>query len=250
MTSSSSRTLVVGGNDTPSSNRALYGSPDLWWPDAGLGDFLDYHLDVTSLLEECETITAASLGVMPGGDDGLIPAFLTVTGNVISWWGYAVIGHVYHVKIRVGTSGIHTFSQIIGLQISPILMSYPSLSTPYLDFSPEINWSEGQFPMLGPIMNLPAVTVVATGTTQLTASPVPLAKLLVNAGPGGGICLPPACTFNDATVPVYNRTGGVLTIYPHAGDTIESNGVNAGVTLQDEQTANFSVANSGLLILA
>lgn len=104
--------------------------------------------------------------------------------------------------------------------------------------------------MLGPIFNLPAVTAVATGTTQLTAAPIPLAKVLVNAGAGLSVSLPQACTFNGQGMPVYNRTGGTLTIFPYAGDTIESNGVNGGITLQNDQSAHFSVANSGLLILS
>lgn len=106
--------------------------------------------------------------------------------------------------------------------------------------------------MFGPIMNLPPVTVQATGTTQLTAAPTSLAQILVNAATaaGAGVLLPEASTFCGNTVPVFNRSGVAIAVYPFAGDTIESNDVNTPVTLQNEQTGHFSVANSGLLIFS
>lgn len=113
-----------------------------------------------------------------------------------------------------------------------------------------ITWYEGAI-MLNCQQAVPFITVVATGTSQLTAAPIAIvAKALINAGSGGGVCLPASCSFDSNTMIVFNRTGGTVTVYPHAGDTIENSGVNVGIVLQDEQTAHFNVANSGLLIMS
>jgi hypothetical protein len=51
--------------------------------------------------------------------------------------------------------------------------------------------------MFGPVLALPPFTVEATGTTQIGAAIVPLAKVLVNAAQAAnaGILLPQASTF-------------------------------------------------------
>lgn len=119
----------------------------------------------------------------------------------------------------------------------------------------EIEWPTGDNDMFGAPRNLPTVTVVAGGNTQLTATPVPLANVLVNAASGGGdgpfgISLPQACTFDGNQPKIFNRCGAVLMVFPYSGDTVESNGVNAGVAVQNEGSVTFTVANSGLLILS
>lgn len=251
MTTSAHRTLVVGGaNIVPLSAReVMLGYPRLWWPEADPCEFLDYTLDVTAPLEG-DTITAASLSVCPSNSGDLIPAFLNVSGNLISFWGYGgIAGRDYRVRIKTQTTGLRNPNWTIGLPINPLLASYVSTLTPItLGSSPDLTWSEGQF-MLGPIFNLPATTVVSTGTNQLTAAPMKLSKCLV-IGVGNGVVLPQAATFCGAEMPVYNRTGGTLTVYPYSGDQIESLGVNIGAVLQNEQTATFSVSITGQLILS
>lgn len=100
------------------------------------------------------------------------------------------------------------------------------------------------------VQNLPAETYVATGTTQLQAAPMVLSQALVNAGSGGGVLLPKASTFCGNVMPVINRSGGALSVYPYSGDTIETYGVNEPVVIQNDQTAYFRVAQSGLLLLS
>lgn len=251
MTASTNRTIVIGG--TQSSTPALYGThpatPIFQWPQPQPGAFLDYALDLTGPLEG-DTITAASLTVSPAGGSELIYAFLNVTGPVLSWWGFGgIAGRSHIVSVLAQTAGFRRIPLMIGLSIDRLLASYPLPPAPIPGFGPTLTWSLGNA-MLGPVMTLPTVTVVATGTTQLGAAPVPLAQVLVNSGAGGGISLPQAATFGGQTMSVYNRSGGALSIYPYAGDAIESYGSNAPAVVQNLQTARFSVVNSGLLILS
>jgi len=95
---------------------------------------------------------------------------------------------------------------------------------------------------------LAPITIVAAGTTQLTATPASLAQILVNGGTGG-IVLPQAASFANRWVPVFNRAGATITIYPYSGDQIETNGVNVGISLATGHTAIFAVSVSGFLIL-
>lgn len=248
MTVSPDRTVIIGGRSPFGTYGTMPAGPGYWWPTAQPGAFLDYAVDVSALLDG-DTIIAASLEASPAGDGELIPAFLNVDGCLVSWWGWGgIAGKNYTVRIVLQTAGHRTIPVTIGLGIDRLLARHPLPPAPIPGFGRPLIWSVGD-PMFGPVQQLPAVTVAATGTTQLTAAPVPLAKVLVNAGTGG-VLLPAASTFCGATMPVYNRSGGPITIYPHAGDTIESNGVNGGVTIQNEQTAHLSVAQSGLLILS
>jgi hypothetical protein len=245
---SSARTITIGTRSPFGTYGTMPAGPGYWWPAAQPAAFLDYAADVSALLDG-DTIIAASLEVSPAGDGELIAAFLNVDGCLVSWWGWGgIAGKNYTVRLTLQTAGHRTIPVTIGLGIDRLLASYPLPPAPIAGFGRPLVWSVGD-PMFGPVQQLPAVTVMATGTTQLTAAPIPLAKVLVNAG-SGGVLLPQSSCFQGATMPVYNRSGGPITIYPHAGDTIESNGANAGQTIQDETTAHFSVAQSGLLILS
>jgi hypothetical protein len=61
--------------------------------------------------------------------------------------------------------------------------------------------------------------------------------------------LPQASTWvnvrND--IPIYNRSGAPITVYPFLGDTIETNTVNAGVTIYNNSVGRFSVDAGGLV---
>jgi hypothetical protein len=96
---------------------------------------------------------------------------------------------------------------------------------------------------------LSPVVIAAAGTTQATATAASLGRILVSSG-SGGIELPLSSTFGGAEIPVINRTGAAITVYPASGDQIETNAVNVGVTLQNDQTGRFSVFTTGTLVLA
>jgi len=118
-------------------------------------------------------------------------------------------------------------------------MTYPTWCPPQPGMPPFV----GLFPQ-----PLPAITVVAAGTNQLTATPTSLAQILVASG-SGGIVLPQAATFNGNMVFVFNRCGSMLTVYPYSGDQIETNAVNTGISLNNGHTAIFAVSSSGILLL-
>ena len=247
------RTVVIRGCG-PSSG-SPYGTMPLgplnMWPTAQPGAFLDYAADVSALLND-ETITAASLTVSPSGAGELIPAFLSVSGCLVSWWGWGgVPGRHYTVRIMLQTSAVRTIVFTVGLLIDPLLAPYPIPPAPVPGPGTPLIWSEGT-PMFGPSVTLPATTVLATGTTQLTAAPATLSQILVNAATaaGAGILLPQASAFCGQTVPVYNRSGVTITIYPYSGDQIEGLGANTGTDLENEQTASFTVSQSGALLLS
>lgn len=106
--------------------------------------------------------------------------------------------------------------------------------------------------MFGAIAGLPPITVEATGTSQLTAAPVSLGKILVNSATAAnaGISLPQASTFCGNILPVANFSGVPVDIYPYSGDTIGTKTVNEPITIQDQSAVNFWVAESGLLIFS
>jgi hypothetical protein len=97
--------------------------------------------------------------------------------------------------------------------------------------------------------SLAAANVAAAGTNQGTATALTLARNYVTSGTGG-VKLPQASTFNNAIVPVFNRNGATITVYPFLGDQIEANGANTGITLSNNQTAYFSVDANGVVRMA
>jgi hypothetical protein len=99
------------------------------------------------------------------------------------------------------------------------------------------------------ISGLSAATVAAAGTNQATATQLTLARNYVESGTGG-VKLPQAASFGGSIVPVYNRSGATFTVYPYLGDTLETNAVNVGFTLANNQTGYFSVDNSGVVRMA
>jgi hypothetical protein len=97
------------------------------------------------------------------------------------------------------------------------------------------------------------VDAVAAGTTQGTATVVTFAPTYVLSGTGGMV-LPQAASWAAGStlneVPIYNRTGATITVYPFSGDTIETNSANAGVSIPNNSVGRFSVDASGVVRLA
>jgi hypothetical protein len=231
-------------------------APNRWLPaKAPLSD-LDYTENVEEAITNpftgvVDTLTGLSLSVKPSGAGELVVSDLTVdsTGFLISWFtsgGQA--GRVYELRLVASAASNKTYVWTFGQVCEEPFQTSPLPPSPNPGFGDPITWT-GE-PVFPPAQQLPAYTVAATGTNQLTAAPVPLAQVLVNAGPNGGISLPAATSFNNAIMPVFNRTGGLITVYPHANDSIENNGVNVGVPIEDMSVAHFSVAQSGLLIMS
>jgi hypothetical protein len=117
-------------------------------------------------------------------------------------------------------------------------------------FGSPVTWSNGDI-MFAPQPRLPDFTLMATGTTAMGAKPTPIGVILVNASTGAnaGIILEtPASEFCGQTVPFTNRSGVTVILYPRSGDTIETNQPGAGWPVQDGQTVNLRVAESGIIL--
>ena len=226
-------------------------SPQAWLPVQEPGAFLSASVALSTLYPAptgADPVVGLSLAVSPSGE--MEPAFLSFDGTTASWWVWSgVPGRVYTLQLTAETTSGRIYQWLFRQTCDPILAAWPLPYPTTPGFGAPITWTQGSA-MFFPSQNLSSVTVTATGTTQLGAAIAPLAKVLVNSGSGLAILLPQSATFGGQTMPVYNRTGGTITIFPFAGDTIESGGVNTGITLQNLQTAHFSVSNSGLLILS
>ncbi len=218
--------------------------PVLWWPEARPDNRLDYSVDCTTALTEVEDrIAFASLRIAPSGKGEMIASDISADGFVLTvWLEGGVPGRRYSVKLNVRTRNRRNFDWIIGINVDLGAARWPLRAPPSNGFGSPLIYKE--------VSMLCMFTVVATGNSQLTAAPVPLGNILVNAGAGGGICLPAATKFDDETMTIYNRSGGPITIYPHGGDTIEDTASNSGVVIQNDQTVHFAISNSGLLILS
>jgi hypothetical protein len=117
---------------------------------------------------------------------------------------------------------------------------------PNTDFIP----CEGSDDMFG-CPPLPSTTVVAAGTTQLTATVLSfLANALINSGGGGGVILTvdPA-TWNGVRPIFTNESGGQVTVYLRVGASFYGQAVNTGVTLQNTQSMSLSVSQSGAVLV-
>jgi hypothetical protein len=92
--------------------------------------------------------------------------------------------------------------------------------------------------------------LAAAGTTQETATPLSLfCNVTVTSGTGGVLLLP-AAFFVNVEMPILNRSGATIVIYPYFGDAIEGNATDVGIPILDNATARFSVDQAGMLRLA
>jgi hypothetical protein len=251
MAVSAYRTLVFGA--PPSVYGVFIAMPPRRWPMAEPEERLDYSVDVSGLLADVEdTIFSVSVAVSPSGAGELTLQNIAVNGGVITvWTSGGVPGRDYLFRVDGTTVAGLTFGFPVNLRIDPMLAANPLPAPPSLGFGSAITWSEGQT-MLPFALQLPATTVMATGTTQLTACVTTLSDVLINAAQaaGAGVLLAQAATFNGAQPSYTNESGVPVQLWPYFGDTIGSADVSGSVTIQNHQTARFRVANSGALIIS
>lgn len=215
------------------------------------GAYVDYSWDAADyLIPVNDAISTVSVKTSPWGPGEIVPSNLTVHGTIITvWLADGVPGRDYTIQIDVTTRDGRILEWPLGLLVDPTVCPYPFPGPPAnTDFSTALTWALGN-----EMQNLPAVTVVATGTTQLTAAPVSLALVLINAGSGGsapGIILPDKATFYGNIMWITNVSGGPATIYPYADNTIAGLTINMGTVIQDQQTAHVYVSETGFLVVS
>jgi len=96
-------------------------------------------------------------------------------------------------------------------------------------------------------------SIIPTGSTQATAAPLQVARNYVYSGDPTGnyaVILPVISTMEGWELPVFNRTGFTITIFPPVGGQIETNTVNAGVQLLSGSVGRFSISPTGTIVLA
>ena len=238
--------------------RSALFNPTQYLPKKAPDAFISVSVDVSSGLAAAglcaEDVAAMNLSSEPSGDGELWASFLSLTGSTVTWWvacGVAGRQRPYLLSLLCGAANGATVQFTYAMPIDPTFAVPPIPSPVNAGFGLPITWSRGQH-MFGPVLNLPPATVEATGTTQITAAIVPLAKVLVNAAQAAnaGIILPQASTFCGNTLPVVNVSGVPISIYPYSGDAISTNAVNAAVTIENLSSASFWVAQSGILVVS
>ena len=224
-------------------------APLIWLPDVAPEGVVVQSVPAATLFGSC-AFTAFSLSVSPGGE--LVPFNLAYDGTTVSFATTGgVSGRTYNIKVLGKTPDGEVLPASIGVCCVGIPVIYP-LPTPINpSYGEPAVWPCGSNPVLSPVTNLPSYTIAATGTTALTAAVVPiLAITLINAGAGGGVLIGvPAATWNGYRPVFQNRSGGVITLYPYAGDQFESLAPSAGTTLVNDQSVTLSVALSGAIVI-
>jgi hypothetical protein len=235
----------------------------LRWNHADVSTNLDWSLDVSMPLASVgDTIRDVSWSLAPSGQgERKVLALVVSDDSIVTGQLFGgVAGRNYKNRLIVTGFSQRVWTWQINQFVTPIPREYPLPNPPSLGFGLDLCamnqtsplWAEGQQTMFGAILGLPPITVEATGTTQITAAPVSLGKVLVNSATaaGAGILLPEASTFCGNILPVVNVSGVPINIYPFAGDTIGTHSVNAPISIEDQSSANFWVAESGLLIVS
>jgi hypothetical protein len=128
------------------------------------------------------------------------------------------------------------------------------VATPTVPFIPQTPPLRGITVTTGDIAalsspSLPGQAIAAAGTSQGTAAALIVGRNYVESG-SGGVLLPHASTFNGAEVPVFNRSGAAIAVYPFPNDQIESGAVNVPVTLSNNSVGRFSVDPAGIVRMA
>ena len=96
---------------------------------------------------------------------------------------------------------------------------------------------------------LDPLDIHATGSTQGTAAILAIARNYVVSGIGGTV-LPDITDIGGKEIPVYNRSGATIIVYPASGNAIEGNAINVGVPLANYGVARFSVDQANVIRMA
>jgi hypothetical protein len=252
------------------------------------GASLDYPIDIAEapiaahetlgdVVRHGDQITDLSLDIYPSGCGELTPDDITIDGlRVRVWMSGGVAARHYVLRLTVGMVSGRCFVIPVSVPMSGVIPMRPhpppcwKFGMPVTwkcqarkteeqqDISP-LFWSDdtpiAQTPgdtMFGPAKNLPPYTIAATGTTQLTAAVVPfLADILINAASatGAGILIGvPAADWSGYRPRVTNESGAQVFIYLFSGDQFARLSANEGYQLEDQQSASFGVAQSGIVV--
>jgi hypothetical protein len=245
LTVSASRTIAVypptGGSTSP-----------LRWPTGQPDDLLDYALDYSAWLADVgDTIAGVTVQIAPSSNGDWQPVSVgSECGLVVVFAAYGFAGRDSMVKVVVTTAAGRRVTTFVQHLTSYLLACSPPAPTPVPGYGPMLSWPP-YVPVGGPAVNLPPLTVAATGTNQLTAALIPyLSVALVNAGAGGGVVLGvQASQWNGQQQVVSNQSGGTVTIYPFSGDQFNDLGANVGYALNDTQSVTLSVMQSGAILI-
>jgi len=106
---------------------------------------------------------------------------------------------------------------------------------------------------LPPVPFLESVAVTPVGTSQSGAGALQAARNYVSGGAAGtnvAVVLPAYTLLENDEIPVYNRAGFTITVFPPTGGYLEGYGTNTGLMLLDNSVARFSASPSGAIVFA
>lgn len=245
MTISSHRTITIG-RSSHSGYGTMPAGPSWRWPTAEPSSNLDYSIDITALLTDvADSIFTVSAAASPSGTGELALTDLSVNGNTITLEMHGgVAGRNYLVALTVTTAAGRIFELLVGLGVNRLLASYPLPPAPVAGFGVPITWSSGGT-MFGSGLII-ATSLVSTGTTQLTALPIPaVTNVFSTVAAGTGTILSTAAII--AIYRVTNAGGNDLLVYPPVGANFSGYSANAPIALSPNQTADFMTQNAASL---
>lgn len=222
------------------------------WPTASVHDKLDYLAKFIALAPE-DPIIEAVASVQPSGDGQMQPVDIRAFDNLVEvWLAHGVPGQLYKVLIGGRSRAGRQITATVLIEVDAALAANPIPTPDSADFGEPIYWSEEKG-MFNPAVNLPAVTIAATGNSQATAAIVSsLAVVDINAGAGGGVVMQiPAAQWNGVLPRFINSTPGEVTVYLNGGDQYAAPNTNNpnGYLLQSTQSMTLSVSQSGLVLV-
>ena len=226
--------------------------PPFWFPPRDATSFSPYSYTPITLPPDAQ-IAAVRLTTAPSGSGEMFPIELAVCGGALTVTPYSgVPGRIYDFRLEIEVLSGQVYTETVRQGTLPGLSGFPIPPAACVDYGAPLMWPCGQN-NFGPAKNLPALTVAATGTTQLTAAVVPcLANILCNsatASNAGVIIAVPASTWAGYRVPFSNRSGLPVYLYLYSGDQFEGLGANAGTLIENDQTVTLSVTQSGSVLV-
>jgi hypothetical protein len=109
-------------------------APAATWPIKQPDSFLDYSYNAVADLGT-DTLSAVTLAVAPSGSGELVASQLSFSGTVITaWLAGGVPGRSYVVKITGTCTTGRVFEWLVGLNVDPVLASFPLAAPPSTGF--------------------------------------------------------------------------------------------------------------------
>jgi hypothetical protein len=189
-----------------------------WWASKAPLEYLTWAETITPYVDPTEEIQSVSASIAPSGSGEMTATAISIFGQTLS---LTLQGgqprRVYVVQFVVTMTSGAVYQLTVNIGVRAVLPTDQPQIPPVPGFGTAITWSTGG------VVNV-ASGLVATGTNQATALPLPALTSIFSEVPAGagGILV---ATSNGNLV-VVNTTASLLAIYPNVGAQINALGVD------------------------